>query len=68
VPAPFSQESTVFVSSGLDGGGKKRKKKTYTKPKLLRWQIWQSDAVRVCKVQLGSMIFMHLLRGKTAWV
>ena len=38
--AAFSQESTVFVSSGLDGGGKKRKKKTYTKPKLLRWQIW----------------------------
>ena len=29
------QESTVFVTAGLDGGGKKRKKKTYTKPKSL---------------------------------
>ena len=31
----FAQESTVFVTAGLDGGGKKRKKKTYTKPKIL---------------------------------
>ena len=56
------------MSSGLDGGGKKRKKKTYTKPKLLRWQIWQSDAVRVYKIQLASMIFMHLFHDKAAWV
>merc|ERR1712238_97850 len=29
----LDEGSTVFLSSGLDGGGKKRKKKTYTKPK-----------------------------------
>ena len=29
------QESTIFVTSGLDGGGKERKKKTYRKPKPL---------------------------------
>ena len=27
------QESTLFVNLDLEGGGKKRKKKTYTKPK-----------------------------------
>ena len=32
----LSEESTVFVSSDLDGGGKKRKKKTYTKPKKIK--------------------------------
>eukprot|EP00929_Paragymnodinium_shiwhaense_P100464 TRINITY_DN627_c0_g2_i3.p1 TRINITY_DN627_c0_g2~~TRINITY_DN627_c0_g2_i3.p1 ORF type:complete len:147 (-),score=47.83 TRINITY_DN627_c0_g2_i3:47-487(-) len=29
-------ESTIFVSGGLDGGAKKRKKKTYTKPKKIK--------------------------------
>ena len=28
-----TQESTLFVNLDLEGGGKKRKKKTYTKPK-----------------------------------
>mmetsp|Transcript_93886 Transcript_93886/g.114993 ORF Transcript_93886/g.114993 Transcript_93886/m.114993 type:complete len:154 (+) Transcript_93886:51-512(+) len=32
----ITEESTVFVTSGLDGGGKKRKKKTYTKPKKIK--------------------------------
>ncbi|CAL1150083.1 unnamed protein product [Cladocopium goreaui] len=32
----LNDESTVFVSSGLEGGGKKRKKKTYTKPKKIK--------------------------------
>eukprot|EP00435_Cladocopium_sp_Y103_P021118 s2326_g5.t1 len=32
----ITEESTIFVSSGLDGGGKKRKKKTYTKPKKIK--------------------------------
>jgi small subunit ribosomal protein S27Ae len=29
------EEATVFVTSGLDGGAKKRKKKVYTKPKKI---------------------------------
>ncbi|CAE8610721.1 unnamed protein product [Polarella glacialis] len=29
-------ESTLFLSLGLQGGGKKRKKKTYTKPKKIK--------------------------------
>jgi small subunit ribosomal protein S27Ae len=32
----LEEESTVFVTAGLDGGGKKRKKKTYTKPKKIK--------------------------------
>ena len=32
----LEEESTVFVSLGLDGGAKKRKKKTYTKPKKIK--------------------------------
>jgi len=32
----LSNESTIFVTAGLDGGAKKRKKKTYTKPKKLK--------------------------------
>ena len=28
--------STAFVTAGLDGGAKKRKKKTYTKPKKIK--------------------------------
>lgn len=55
--AAFSQESTVFVSSGLDGGGKKRKKKTYTKPKLLRWQIWNDMDRYGSEMQSGSAKF-----------
>merc|ERR1711881_614611 len=30
------EESTVFLTLGLDGGAKKRKKKTYTKPKKIK--------------------------------
>ena len=30
------EESTLFVNAGLEGGGKKRKKKTYTKPKKIK--------------------------------
>eukprot|EP00929_Paragymnodinium_shiwhaense_P100461 TRINITY_DN627_c0_g2_i1.p2 TRINITY_DN627_c0_g2~~TRINITY_DN627_c0_g2_i1.p2 ORF type:complete len:153 (-),score=51.65 TRINITY_DN627_c0_g2_i1:84-542(-) len=29
-------EATIFVTGGLDGGAKKRKKKTYTKPKKIK--------------------------------
>jgi len=32
----FESNSTAFISSGLDGGAKKRKKKTYTKPKKIK--------------------------------
>merc|ERR1719296_79337 len=32
----LSQESTVFLSPELLGGAKKRKKKTYTKPKKIK--------------------------------
>merc|ERR1740121_3005263 len=32
----LSQESTVFLSPELAGGAKKRKKKTYTKPKKIK--------------------------------
>ncbi|CAK9007611.1 unnamed protein product [Durusdinium trenchii] len=32
----LTDESTVFLSSELQGGGKKRKKKTYTKPKKIK--------------------------------
>merc|ERR1719291_1040463 len=32
----IAEGSTVFVSSDLDGGAKKRKKKTYTKPKKIK--------------------------------
>ena len=32
----IEDESTVFLSLGLEGGGKKRKKKTYTKPKKIK--------------------------------
>merc|ERR1712008_435148 len=31
-----SDESTLFLNSELVGGGKKRKKKTYTKPKKIK--------------------------------
>ena len=31
-----TDESTLFLSSGLPGGPKKRKKKTYTKPKKIK--------------------------------
>merc|ERR1719408_873449 len=31
----LTEEATVFVTSGLDGGAKKRKKKVYTKPKKI---------------------------------
>merc|ERR1719230_2333767 len=31
----LAEEATVFVTSGLDGGAKKRKKKVYTKPKKI---------------------------------
>merc|ERR1712194_466700 len=31
-----SDESTLFLNSELAGGGKKRKKKTYTKPKKIK--------------------------------
>eukprot|EP00929_Paragymnodinium_shiwhaense_P100468 TRINITY_DN627_c0_g2_i9.p2 TRINITY_DN627_c0_g2~~TRINITY_DN627_c0_g2_i9.p2 ORF type:complete len:163 (-),score=60.79 TRINITY_DN627_c0_g2_i9:84-572(-) len=34
--AGLADESTVFLSAGLDGGAKKRKKKTYTKPKKIK--------------------------------
>eukprot|EP00438_Fugacium_kawagutii_P016764 Skav231115 [mRNA] locus=scaffold7:4545:20985:- [translate_table: standard] len=40
VTEELALESTLFVTSGLDGGGKKRKKKTYTKPKLLGEGEW----------------------------
>ncbi|CAE7344371.1 RPS27A [Symbiodinium sp. CCMP2456] len=30
------EDSTLFLSAGLCGGGKKRKKKTYTKPKKIK--------------------------------
>ncbi|CAE7771327.1 ubl-1 [Symbiodinium sp. CCMP2592] len=30
------EESTIFLSAELSGGGKKRKKKTYTKPKKIK--------------------------------
>mmetsp|Transcript_48601 Transcript_48601/g.59774 ORF Transcript_48601/g.59774 Transcript_48601/m.59774 type:complete len:171 (+) Transcript_48601:7-519(+) len=36
VDCGLDDESTIFVSSGLEGGGKKRKKKTYTKPKKIK--------------------------------
>mmetsp|Transcript_18676 Transcript_18676/g.31602 ORF Transcript_18676/g.31602 Transcript_18676/m.31602 type:complete len:156 (+) Transcript_18676:63-530(+) len=36
VAAGLDDESTIFVSLGLEGGGKKRKKKTYTKPKKIK--------------------------------
>ena len=29
-------QSTVFITAGLEGGAKKRKKKTYTKPKKIK--------------------------------
>merc|ERR1712032_374186 len=32
----LSDESTLFLSAGLPGGTKKRKKKTYTKPKKIK--------------------------------
>ena len=32
----IEDESTLFLSLGLEGGGKKRKKKTYTKPKKIK--------------------------------
>merc|ERR1719163_1609987 len=32
----LQEESTVFLSLGLEGGGKKRKKRTYTKPKKIK--------------------------------
>ena len=32
----LSEESTIFATAGLDGGAKKRKKKTYTKPKKIK--------------------------------
>merc|ERR1719203_2779526 len=32
----LTDESTIFLSLGLLGGAKKRKKKTYTKPKKLK--------------------------------
>merc|ERR1719482_1403392 len=32
----LEEESTVFLSLGLDGGAKKRKKKTYIKPKKIK--------------------------------
>jgi len=32
----IEEESTLFLSMGLEGGGKKRKKKTYTKPKKIK--------------------------------
>mmetsp|Transcript_88640 Transcript_88640/g.255713 ORF Transcript_88640/g.255713 Transcript_88640/m.255713 type:complete len:158 (-) Transcript_88640:70-543(-) len=32
----ITEGSTLFVDSGLAGGGKKRKKKTYTKPKKIK--------------------------------
>merc|ERR1740130_809346 len=32
----LEDESTLFLSLGLEGGGKKRKKKTYTKPKKIK--------------------------------
>uniref|UniRef100_A0A7S1WL29 Ubiquitin-like domain-containing protein n=1 Tax=Alexandrium catenella TaxID=2925 RepID=A0A7S1WL29_ALECA len=32
----LSDESTLFLSAELAGGGKKRKKKTYTKPKKIK--------------------------------
>merc|ERR1711924_496815 len=31
----LSEEATVFVTSSLEGGAKKRKKKVYTKPKKI---------------------------------
>merc|ERR1712224_363308 len=31
----LTEEATVFVTSGLDGGAKKRKKEVYTKPKKI---------------------------------
>jgi small subunit ribosomal protein S27Ae len=31
----LEEEATVFLTSGLDGGAKKRKKKVYTKPKKI---------------------------------
>ena len=32
----LENESTLFLTLGLDGGAKKRKKKTYTKPKKIK--------------------------------
>merc|ERR1712238_484311 len=32
----LSDESTVFLNLDVEGGGKKRKKKTYTKPKKVK--------------------------------
>merc|ERR1712100_501195 len=32
----LTDESTLFLASDLSGGGKKRKKKTYTKPKKIK--------------------------------
>merc|ERR1712194_713603 len=34
--AGLRNDSTVFVNLALEGGGKKRKKKTYTKPKKVK--------------------------------
>jgi len=36
VDAGVEEESTLFVTSRLDGGGKKRKKKVYTTPKKIK--------------------------------
>jgi len=42
------EESTVFLSLELAGGGKKRKKKTYTKPKKIK-HVHKSEKLAVLR-------------------
>ncbi|CAE7827113.1 DRG2 [Symbiodinium sp. CCMP2456] len=50
-----TQESTLFVNLDLEGGGKKRKKKTYTKPKWPGLVNEQADsAVKAVSVSVNA--------------
>merc|ERR1711865_374394 len=66
-----TDESTLFVSPELAGGGKKRKKKTYTKPKKVKlavlkfYKVDSNDKVtrlrRECPHELcGPGVFMAM--------
>ncbi|CAJ1433304.1 unnamed protein product [Effrenium voratum] len=51
----LEDESTVFLSMDLSGGGKKRKKKTYTKPKKIKHKRK--------KVRAGEAFCAQVLQG-----